>query len=47
MQVSGLHVLFQGNSVWRLLQGLLVTINISSTKIIKKPWNPSMAKPPI
>ncbi|MGO4930130.1 amino acid ABC transporter permease [Streptococcus alactolyticus] len=34
MQVSGLHVLFQGNSVWRLLQGLLVTINIALISIV-------------
>ena len=34
MQVSGLHVLFQGNNVWRLLQGLLVTINIALISIV-------------
>lgn len=34
MQDSGLQVLFQGNNLWRLLQGLLVTINISLLSIL-------------
>lgn len=34
MQDSGLQVLFQGNNLWRLFQGLLVTINISLLSIV-------------
>lgn len=34
MQDSGLQVLFQGNNLWRLFQGLLVTINISLLSIM-------------
>ncbi|CBI13728.1 putative amino acid ABC transporter, permease protein [Streptococcus gallolyticus UCN34] len=34
VQDSGLQVLFQGNNLWRLFQGLLVTINISLLSIV-------------
>lgn len=34
MQDLGLQVLFQGNNLWRLFQGLLVTINISLLSIV-------------
>jgi len=34
VQDSGLQVFFQGNNLWRLFQGLLVTINISLLTIV-------------
>lgn len=34
MQDSGLQVLFQGNNLWRLFQGVLVTLNISLLSIV-------------
>ncbi len=34
MQDSGLQVLFQGNNLWRLYQGVLVTLNISLLSIV-------------
>lgn len=34
MQDSGVQVLFQGNNLWRLFQGVLVTLNISLLSIV-------------
>ncbi len=34
MQDSGLQVLFQGNNLWRLFQGVLVALNISLLSIV-------------